>query len=382
MIKHNSRKKIYFLIPRLGISDRGAEIMVYELAKRLKDSFEITIFTRAGLDSFLIRDLLSKKIQIFKINSFSAQNKYILKIYKINLLQNFFVKFMLNPDEMEMLIFSLFTIKYLIKSDKNTAYFPVNGFWGVLACKVIKKFTHSFLVYSSQGGIEPMIARLNPDIYFVVNKEIQKFYNKYFPKLQTSYVPMGVDISYFSKTKKKAKIKLNKPIVGVVSAFIKQKRIDLTIKAVAKTKKYSLLIIGQGQLLDDIKSLCNKYLPGRYLITNVPYNKIAEYYRAIDVFTLASPQEPFGMVYIEAMASGIPVVLHEAKTQRGIMGKEGIYCDVYKTNDYAKTLKIAYAKSKNKNYRKVLKKQATSFSWEKIAKKYLDELSNLVNEKI
>ena len=52
-----------------------------------------------------------------------------------------------------------------------------------------------------------------------------------------------------------------------------------------------------------------------------------ELYRAADVFALASLHEMFGIVLVEAMASGLPVVCHDTPNFRSVAGPAGAWCD-------------------------------------------------------
>jgi glycosyltransferase involved in cell wall biosynthesis len=57
------------------------------------------------------------------------------------------------------------------------------------------------------------------------------------------------------------------------------------------------------------RRLREKVLVGRVVVHGpVPAGRVAELYAAADVFVLASRTEPYGTVYGEAMAAGLPVV--------------------------------------------------------------------------
>ncbi len=63
-------------------------------------------------------------------------------------------------------------------------------------------------------------------------------------------------------------------------------------------------------------------------LTDVPRADMPELYRAANVFALASLHEMFGIVLLEAMASGLPVVCHDTSHFRSVVGPAGAYHDL------------------------------------------------------
>ncbi|QXE18506.1 glycosyltransferase [Clostridium sp. 001] len=100
-----------------------------------------------------------------------------------------------------------------------------------------------------------------------------------------------------------------------VSALIKTKGIDLNIRAVSKlvniypTIKY--YVIGDGEEYRNLKRLVDNLSLNKNVIFlgKLPHSQVIKYMSPkCDVFALPSWQEGFGIVYIEAMNSGIPVI--------------------------------------------------------------------------
>ena len=61
---------------------------------------------------------------------------------------------------------------------------------------------------------------------------------------------------------------------------------------------------------------------------NRPTTDIPALFRAADVFVHAALREPFGVVFIEAMACGIPVIAHTFPVSRWIVGDGGVTVDM------------------------------------------------------
>jgi glycosyltransferase involved in cell wall biosynthesis len=53
-----------------------------------------------------------------------------------------------------------------------------------------------------------------------------------------------------------------------------------------------------------------------------------EWYRAADVLVHAALREPYGIVFVEAMASGIPVIAHPFEVTEWIVGEGGRMADM------------------------------------------------------
>ena len=63
---------------------------------------------------------------------------------------------------------------------------------------------------------------------------------------------------------------------------------------------------------------------------SVPHDQVADYYRAADLFVLASLQEGFGRVFLEALIYGLPVIAHDHPVMRFVLGSEGTFGDLSK----------------------------------------------------
>ena len=69
-----------------------------------------------------------------------------------------------------------------------------------------------------------------------------------------------------------------------------------------------LVILGKGRLEQDLKELANELGIGEQVKFLGQIPEARRYFRAFDVFALSSDHEPFGMVLLEAMAAGVPLL--------------------------------------------------------------------------
>lgn len=107
------------------------------------------------------------------------------------------------------------------------------------------------------------------------------------------------------------------------------KGFDLLIKAfhlfAEKNKEWTLDIVGEGVEEELYRKMISEYgLQDR--ITIHPFtNHIQSYYSDAQVYVLSSRWEGFGLVLVEAMAHGLPVVSSDLPTSKEIMGDFGLY---------------------------------------------------------
>ena len=69
-----------------------------------------------------------------------------------------------------------------------------------------------------------------------------------------------------------------------------------------------LVIMGKGRLEQDLKELASELGVGHQVLFLGQVPDARRYFRACDVFALSSDHEPFGMVLLEAMAAGVPLL--------------------------------------------------------------------------
>ncbi|MBL7036662.1 glycosyltransferase [Candidatus Microgenomates bacterium] len=247
---------------------------------------------------------------------------------------------------------------------------PTNGRGQVVLIRLISWLRGKKMLISGHSGIG-LDDRLNlyafPNTFVALSTKAKDWAKKTNPFVQVEKIPNGIDIKKFSKKGQKIEIGLPGPIILSVAALTEQKRLELAIGAVSKLKKGSLLIVGSGSEEEKLKSLAEKLIPGRFKIMAFPYKDMPKVYRSVDLFTYPSvPWESFGIVLLEAMASGLGVVVTNDPIRTEIVGNAGIMVDPTNTNEYTSALQTAL----DTNWGNKPRKQATKFDWNIIACKY------------
>lgn len=109
----------------------------------------------------------------------------------------------------------------------------------------------------------------------------------------------------------------NAMLVGFVGRLVPQKAIDTLLRAFAvalrqATSPIWLAIVGNGPLEGVLRQQASEFGIANRVIWAGFHEDMPPVMRAFDVFTLTSIYEGFGLVLVEAMAAGLPVVATRA----------------------------------------------------------------------
>lgn len=85
-----------------------------------------------------------------------------------------------------------------------------------------------------------------------------------------------------------------------------------------------LVIMGKGRLEAELKALAKSFNVEANVIFSGQVPDARRYFKAFDVFALTSDHEPFGMVLLEAMAAGVPIVCSDCGGGREVVAECGL----------------------------------------------------------
>ena len=178
--------------------------------------------------------------------------------------------------------------------------------------------------YYGRRWLEPYLAHLHRGI--AVSEPARAFLHQYFPEYPVRVIPNGIDVNVFKPGH--APIRhLRDDSVNILFVGRLEKRkglIDLLrgyefMKA--RVPKSRLIIVGDGPLRSKVESFISRHrMQDVVLAGYVPETVLPRYYCSADVFCApATGAESFGIVLLEAMASGLPVVATEIEGYMSVL---------------------------------------------------------------
>lgn len=203
-------------------------------------------------------------------------------------------------------------------------------------CNVIYGFRHLFpttprIVFSNGGAIP---AQELPRCDFVQEHTPHNFAQS--ARGKAFMIPHGVDMTRFNpQVSSDFRARHGIPddafvVLSVGTICYWHKRMDYVIREVAALDGAYLVIAGQeSRDSPEIMRMGRDLLGERVVFATLSHDELPQAYAAADVFALGSLFETFGIVYIEAMACGLPVICTGHENQRSIV-QEGIFIDMSK----------------------------------------------------
>jgi len=134
-----------------------------------------------------------------------------------------------------------------------------------------------------------------------------------------------------------------------------------------------LLMIGRGELLGKVRRLIEKFglSENVFIFEEVSRGFLEVCYNAADVFVLSSVNEAFGIVLLEAMAHGVPVVASNSGACPEVIGNAGLLFSQGNHLDLAdKVIRLLVDEELMKHLGEVGVKRVKKFSVDKMVEGY------------
>lgn len=148
---------------------------------------------------------------------------------------------------------------------------------------------------------------------------------------QRTVVPFGFELAHLSKPHSLAaelRRRHGARIVFALGRHVYYKGFEVLVRAMAAVPDAVLLLGGQGPLNAVLRQAAEQGGAGARIVFTGPIQEadLGAYYQACDVFCLPSvlPSEAFGIVQVEAMSCGKPVVCSDLKNGVNWVNQDGV----------------------------------------------------------
>lgn len=205
------------------------------------------------------------------------------------------------------------------------------------------------------------------------------------PEEKIRIIPNGIDYDFFNKAKPLEIFGKDEFKILFVGRLEPRKGVKHLIRAFRTVKKIipksKLIIVGKGLKTYYISFLTDEIEKDVLFLGEVGYYELPRIYKSADICVFPSTRgESFGIVLIEAMAAGKPVIAGNAEGYVETLqnGKYGIIVNPQDEDSLARAIVELYFKE---DLRKELaekgEKYAQEFDWTKIVKKILETYNEL-----
>jgi len=214
------------------------------------------------------------------------------------------------------------------------------------------------------------------------------------PQKKVVVVPNGVDIEKFRpvdkiKARKELGLPLDKRIIISVGGLVERKGFHRVISSLPEIKKaipnIMYLIIGGPSVEGNCEPLLrqmvkNLNLDGEVLFAGLqPHDSLYKWLSASDIFCLATSNEGWANVFLEAMACGLPVVTTKVGGNGEVVSSSdyGLLFDLNNEREMVQKITIALNREWDKNR---IVNYVYSNTWDKKIDMLLEHLKKIADE--
>lgn len=355
-------KKICFLVDSI-FSFGGVQRVTTVIAKELAKTYDVTIvsFDNPNTLDTSLYNLNDANIN-YRFFSYPSVGSFYNKICKAysGLYQKYSFQSKWASDLYAYSSFPTPLRKALTKKLLNGQYDVIIGVHAPLAGR-LATMKKSLPNVKCIGWIHNSFEALFSDSFIYIGAARKRHYVFQFRKLDDTVVLCEHDAETYNQYDPTFKptviynpltLKPGAPATGTTKSFLavgrfshQHKGFDLLIEAfhlfAQKNQEWTLDIVGEGVEEKLYRELIKKYNLENKVTIHPFTNNIQAYYSKAQVYVLSSRWEGFGLVLVEAMAHGLPVVSSDLPTSKEIMGDFGLYFKNGDIEDLAKKLEDA-----------------------------------------
>lgn len=209
-----------------------------------------------------------------------------------------------------------------------------------------------------------------------------EYVKKYYER-DTSIVYIGLDASKIQKTIDKNWRQelgiIDKKVLLYVGIMENRRNPLLLIDIVRHlSEEYVLLMVGGGPLADQVRDSVEAFgLKKRvFMLGKIPQNELSAIYNSSDLFLLASSYEIYGMVIMESMYFGVPVLSSKSGGADVIIDhqKDGLIVDTFDRDKWVSEIEKVFANEKLLDEMGLLAKHkiVERFVWDKSVESFIE----------
>lgn len=238
-------------------------------------------------------------------------------------------------------------------------------------------------VYVTQNGDWPLYRKNAEYRWFSCDAAVctnPDFYDAHKDAWPSRLIPNGVDCGVFHpgpSAREELGLPAAMPLVLMTSALIASKRVLEGIAAVARTPNVGLVVAGDGPLREDVEARGNSLMPGRFVRRTFAREQMPLLYRSADVFLHMSLDESSANAYIEALATGLPVVTHRRRVTEWTFGEQAFLIDTTDPDAVVRGVQEALVDWDGGKEMASGAMAQDRYSWRGIARQYADLLLEL-----
>lgn len=199
--------------------------------------------------------------------------------------------------------------------------------------------------------------------------------------------PRGMNTALFSPQKKDTNLliqaEIHKPVVLFVSRLVWEKNLmtlkDIYLLNEAAGRPYQFVIAGDGVAREELQ----QGMPHALFLGSLQHEELSQWYATASVFLFTSETETYGNVVVEAMASGLPVVVADAGGPRDLVVsyENGIKCTAKDANAFYKA--VQHLLTDNELRDKIIQNglnYAKNLNWDKLVQQYFEKVHGLTKK--
>ena len=202
-----------------------------------------------------------------------------------------------------------------------------------------------------------LIKTINPTTnnFICISNDSYSYAKKVLPKknrINISLLLNAIDVSRFTNNIIRGGVKQKIRLVNIGS-FVKKKNqiflVDVANELFNKKINFEIIFLGDGVLMQYVKTYAESLSLEDKIIFKGKVAKVEEYLDNSDFYLHSATYEPLGLVLLEAMAAGLPIITLDGKGNRDLMeqGKNGYMIHQQDPKEFAQKI-ISLVENKDK----------------------------------